>query len=74
MNFNFYNQPEYDLNNSLISEMISLYGIQIKFAKVTKINRDKNVFKDYQHLVVDEKNVFENTVLINLSLKIICCV
>ena len=59
LNFNFYNQPEYDLNKSLISEMISLYGIQIKFAKVTKINRDKNVFKDYQHLIVDEKNVFE---------------
>ena len=33
MNFNFYNQPEYDLNKSLISEMISLYGIQIKFGQ-----------------------------------------
>ena len=45
MNLNFYNSPEYDLNKSLITEMISMYGIQVKFVKVKKIKED-NLFKD----------------------------
>ena len=45
MNLNFYNNPEYELNRSLITEMISMYGIQVKFVKVKKINED-NLFKD----------------------------
>lgn len=58
MNLNFYNKPEYDLNRSLITEMISMYGIQVKFVKVKKINEDL-VFKDYQHLVADKKDIVE---------------
>lgn len=58
MNLNFYNSPEYDLNRSLITEMISMYGVQVKFVKVKKINEDA-VFKDYQHLVADKKDIIE---------------
>ena len=58
MNLNFYNNPEYDLNKSLITEMISMYGIQVKFVKVKKINED-NLFKDYQHLVADKNDIIE---------------
>lgn len=58
MNLNFYNSPEYDLNRSLITEMISMYGVQVKFVKVKKINEDV-VFKDYQHLVADKKDIIE---------------
>ena len=58
MNLNFYNAPEYDLNKSLITEMISMYGIQVKFVKVKKINED-NLFKDYQHLVADKNDIIE---------------
>ena len=58
MNLNFYNSPEYDLNKSLITEMISMYGVQVKFVKVKKINED-NLFKDYQHLVADKKDIVE---------------
>ena len=58
MNLNFYNSPEYDLNKSLITEMISMYGIQVKFVKVKKIKED-NLFKDYQHLVADKNDIIE---------------
>ena len=58
MNLNFYNNPEYDLNKSLITEMISMYGIQVKFVKVKKINED-NLFKDYQHLVADINDIID---------------
>lgn len=58
MNLNFYNNPEYDLNKSLITEMISMYGIQVKYVKVKKINED-NLFKDYQHLVADKNDIIE---------------
>lgn len=58
MNLNFYNSPEYDLNKSLITEMISMYGVQVKFVKVKKINEDL-VFKDYQHLVADKNDIIE---------------
>lgn len=58
MNLNFYNSPEYDLNRSLITEMISMYGVQVKFVKVKKINEDA-LFKDYQHLVADKKDIIE---------------
>ena len=58
MNLNFYNNPEYNLNKSLITEMISMYGIQVKFVKVKKINED-NLFKDYQHLVADKNDIIE---------------
>ena len=58
MNLNFYNNPEYELNRSLITEMISMYGIQVKFVKVKKINED-NLFKDYQHIVADKNDIIE---------------
>lgn len=58
MNLNFYNNPEYELNRSLITEMISMYGVQVKFVKVKKINEDK-LFKDYQHLVADKTDIIE---------------
>ena len=58
MNLNFYNNPEYELNRSLITEMISMYGVQVKFVKVKKINEDLT-FKDYQHLVADKNDIIE---------------
>jgi len=57
-NFNFSGQSEYDLNTGLIEEVISLYGIEVKFLVVTKINRDDLVFGDYSHLKSDSNKIY----------------
>lgn len=59
MNFNFSNQPEYELNTSLIEEMINLYGILVKFLVTEKINKDDNVFGDYSHLKSDNNKIYD---------------
>ena len=46
-NYNFNDAPDYDLNASLIDEVINLYGVLVKFLKVQHINTDDIVFKDY---------------------------
>jgi hypothetical protein len=58
-NFNFNTNPEYDLNTSLIDEMINLYGILTKFLKVEKINQDDFVFKDYSSVKTNSIDSFE---------------
>ena len=58
MNLNFSNQPEYDLNKSLIKEVIDTYGIKIKFLKTEKINID-NVLGDFSHMKTDKDKIFE---------------
>ena len=45
-NYNFNDAPDYDLNASLIDEVINLYGVLVKFLKVQHINTDDIVFKD----------------------------
>lgn len=58
MNLNFSNQPESDLNKSLIKEVIDTYGIKIKFLKTEKINID-NVLGDFSHMKTDKDKIFE---------------
>ena len=59
MNFNFSAQPEYNLNKSLIEEMIGLYGILTKFLVTEKINEDPNVFGDYSHMKSDGNRIYD---------------
>lgn len=59
MNFNFTQTPDYQLNNSLVEEMINMYGVPTKFLLVEKINIDDNVFGDYSHLKTDNTQIFE---------------
>ena len=37
MNFNFSQQPEYNLNDNLTEELIRLYGTPVKFVFMDKI-------------------------------------
>jgi len=59
MNFNFDSTPEYDLNTSLIDEVIGLYGINVKFLITQKINVDSLVFGDYSHLKTDNNSIYD---------------
>jgi len=59
MNFNFDSTPEYDLNASLIDEVIGLYGISVKFLITQKINADTLVFGDYSHLKTDNNAIYD---------------
>jgi len=59
MNFNFDSTPEYDLNTSLIDEVIGLYGISVKFLITHKINADTLVFGDYSHLKTDNNAIYD---------------
>lgn len=63
MNFNFSRQPEYNLNSSLIHEVIDLYGIKCKFLITEKVNFDKNVFGDFSHMKTDKNKIFDISVL-----------
>lgn len=58
-NFNFSGTPNYNLNTSLIEEVINLYGILVKFLVVEKINRDDVVFGDYSHLKSDSTKIYD---------------
>jgi hypothetical protein len=59
VNFNFSSQPEYDLNTSMITEVINLYGVLTKFLVTEKINKDDNVFGDYSHLKSDSSKIYD---------------
>jgi hypothetical protein len=58
-NFNINDNPEYDLNASLIDETINLYGIPVKFLVTTKLNSDDNIFGDYSSIKTDNSKIFE---------------
>jgi hypothetical protein len=58
MNFNLSRTPDYKLQARLIDEIINLYGINCKFLKVEKINKDIEVFGDFSHIKIDNKKVF----------------
>lgn len=66
-NFNFTENPAYDLNTSLISEVINLYGVSTKFLIIERINKDDAVFGDFTHLKTDSNNVFEMFMLPEIS-------
>ena len=58
-NYNFNSAPDYDLNASLIDEVINLYGVLVKFLKVQHINTDDFVFKDYSSIKTNSDSIFE---------------
>lgn len=58
-NFNINDNPEYDLNASLIDETINLYGVAVKFLVTTKLNTDDNIFGDYSSIKTDNSKIFE---------------
>lgn len=59
MNFNISKKKEYKLNENLTSELINLYGIQVKLLLVEFINEDITVFGDYSHIKTDSTKSFE---------------
>lgn len=58
-NYNFNNAPDYDLNASLIDEVINLYGVLVKFLRVQHLNKDDVVFKDYSSIKTNSDSIFE---------------
>lgn len=67
MNFNFSGESEYDLNTSLLEEMIELYGVLTKFLITEKINHDPEVFGDYSHMKSNSADIFEMYMLPEIS-------
>lgn len=59
MNFNISSKPEYNLQGQMTGELISLYGIKIKYMIIEKINRDDLVFGDYSHVKTNASSIFE---------------
>jgi hypothetical protein len=57
MNFNSSQKPEYDLFRSTTNEFINLYGLECKYIKTDKINKDFT-FGEYSHLAIDSQNIF----------------
>ena len=58
-NFNYSRRVEYNLQESLIKEYITHYGILVKFIKTEKINRDDVVFGDFSHMKSNLKDIFD---------------
>lgn len=67
MNFNFQDNPEYNLNTTLIEEVIRLYGVLTKFLITDKINRDDVVFGDYSHIKSDATKIYDVYMLPEVS-------
>lgn len=58
MNFNYNNQPEYNLSSNMTDEVIKLYGVPVKFLVTEKVNKD-DLFGDFSHLKTDSSKIFE---------------
>ena len=57
MNLNFRNN-EYDLNGSMLDEVIRLYGVPLKLMLATRVNKDFT-FGDHSHIKLDKNLVYE---------------
>lgn len=62
LNFNYSNGNQVKLGETLIDELISLYGVQTKLIKPKMIKQDR-IFMDYSHLKATNKDVFDIMVL-----------
>lgn len=60
MNFNISAKPDYKLQSDMTHEMINLYGVLVKFMKVTQQNVDSAVFGDFSHMksTSDSYNIY----------------
>lgn len=58
LNLNFGNQNDYNINESLIDELINMYGVSIKLLVTEKINQDDAVFGDFTHMKTDEDAIY----------------
>ena len=62
-NLNFTHKNEYSLHNNIISEAISLYGVQCKLIITFKQNIDFTVFGDWSNIKTNGQNIFDIDVL-----------
>ena len=62
-NLNFTHKNEYSLHNNIISEAISLYGVQCKLIITFKQNIDFTVFGDWSNIKTNGLNIFDIDVL-----------
>lgn len=58
LNLNFSKSPDYSLNRSLTDEVISIYGVNLKFVKVSRQGTEKT-FGDFNHLMSESTDVYE---------------
>lgn len=58
-NLNYDQKPEYDLNSSMIKEVINMYGVRVKMLLQERVNNDQIVFGDRSHLFTDQENQFD---------------
>ena len=59
MNFNLKKTVDYQLQHSLVDELINMYGVQVKLIIAEKVNMDATVFGDFSHLKSDSKKIYE---------------
>ena len=52
-------KKDYDLNHSMIDEVIRLYGISTKILITEKVNLDSTVFGDFSHYKTNNTDSFE---------------
>lgn len=57
-NLNFSKSPDYSLTASLTDEVISIYGINLKFVKIKREGQE-NTFGDFSHLSADNESVYD---------------
>lgn len=58
LNLNFSKSPDYSLTSRLTDEVISIYGINLKFVKITREGRE-TTFGDFSHLSADNESVYD---------------
>lgn len=61
-NLNRSSKPDYDLKTKQIKEMISIYGVEVDYLYVKKMNVD-SVLKDFSHLTMEKDDSIKITIL-----------
>lgn len=66
-NLNYSKQPDYNLQHTMLDEMINIYGVPTILLKTERINKDDLVFGDWSHIKVDGESRFNMMVLPEIS-------
>ncbi|MCK5537178.1 MAG: hypothetical protein KAI79_10140 [Bacteroidales bacterium] len=66
-NLNYSKQPDYNLQHTMLDEMINIYGVPTILLKTERINKDDLVFGDWSHIKVDGESRFNMMALPEIS-------
>lgn len=58
LNLNFSKSPDYELNKRLTDEVINIYGINLKFVKVSRLGPEPT-FGDFSNLLANKTDVYD---------------